>query len=75
MEPYANRGGDSGIVAYELAAQSIVVQFEDGWKYLYTHSSAGRTNIDRMEDLARRGEGLNEFINRTVRDGYQRKFR
>lgn len=30
MEPYANRGGDSGIVAYELAAQSIVVQFEDG---------------------------------------------
>ena len=75
MERYRNRGGDSGIVAYELGSDSITVKFSDGSVYLYTNQSAGSANIERMKQLAVSGEGLNSFINRRVRKGYARKLR
>lgn len=75
MPRYANRGGDSGVVAYELGDDSITVEFSDGSVYLYTYASAGAANIEHMKDLAERGEGLNEFIKRHVNKGYERKLR
>ena len=75
MERYANRGGDSGVVAYDIDAGQIVVEFGDGWRYLYTEESAGGANVARMQALARAGEGLGGFINRHVRDDYARKYR
>lgn len=75
MPRYANLGGDSGVVAYETTEDSIIVEFQDGSAYLYTYSSAGRSNIEQMKALAERGEGLNEFINRHVRKAYARKIR
>ncbi len=35
MEHYRNRGGDSGVVAYEIGPDSITVMFSDGavWSY------------------------------------------
>lgn len=75
MERYRNRGGDSGIVAYEIGPDSITVMFSDGAVYLYTYQSAGSANIERMKRLAIAGEGLNSFINRCVRKDYARKLR
>lgn len=75
MERYRNRGGDSGIVAYEIGPDSITVMFSDGAVYLYTYQSAGSANIERMKRLAIAGEGLNSFINRRVRKRYARKLR
>ena len=73
MERYRNRGGNSGIVAYEKGPSSITVKFSDGAVYLYTNQSAGSTNIEYMKQLAIAGEGLNSFINRRVRKCYARK--
>lgn len=70
---YANLGGDSGVVRYEIDEQSITVEFSDGSAYLYTYASAGESNIERMKSLAKRGEGLNEFIKRRVNKAYERK--
>ena len=75
MERYRNRGGDSGIVAYEIGLDFITVKFSDRSVYLYTYQSAGRANIERMKRLAIAGEGLNSFINRRVRKRYARKLR
>ena len=75
MEPYGNLGGDSGVVAYESGKDFIRVQFSDGAVYLYTYASAGPSNIEHMKQLANIGQGLNAFINTTVRKAYARRER
>jgi hypothetical protein len=75
MDRYANRGGDSGIVAYETGPDSIAVQFHDGSVYLYTAMSCGTHNCGQMKSLAIQGEGLNAFINTNVKKAYERRIR
>ena len=75
MERYKNLGGDSGVVAYENGPDFIRVQFSDGAIYLYTYLSASSQNIEYMKQLARNGQGLNSFINTTVRKAYAQKER
>ena len=75
MERYGNLGGNSGVVAYENGPDFIRVQFSTGSIYLYTYASAGAQNIEQMKELASGGEGLNSFINTTVRHYYARRER
>lgn len=49
MERYANRGGDSGIVGYEIGNDFIRVQFSDGSVYLYTYASASANAVVLLE--------------------------
>ncbi|CAN5320362.1 hypothetical protein BH10PLA2_BH10PLA2_02880 [soil metagenome] len=58
MTPYANRNGTSGVVAYEISTESITVAFRDGSVYLYTYTSAGKGNIERMKKMAQGGRRL-----------------
>ena len=60
---------------FEIGNDYIRVQFNDNSVYLYTNSSAGPHNINKMKQLAQSGEGLNAFINTTVRKSYARKER
>lgn len=73
MIDYSNRGGDSGISAYEIKEDGIVVQFSTGTKYLYTNMSAGASNIEEMKKLATIGKGLNSFIMKYARTSYSKK--
>lgn len=75
MERYWNASGRSGVVAYEIAPDSIKVEFSDGGVYLYSYASAGRRNIERMKILAATGRGLSTFIVRHVREAYEAKLR
>ena len=50
MTTYSNRGQNSGISAYEINNDSIIVQFSTGSEYLYTYASAGVANIEKMKD-------------------------
>lgn len=75
MVRYKNLGGNSGVSAYEIGAESITVQFSSGAVYLYTYKSAGNSNIEKMKSLAVAGKGLNSFIMRNVRKGYESKLR
>ncbi|WP_414654460.1 hypothetical protein [Ideonella sp.] len=74
VKRYRNLSGESGVVAYESHAHSIVVQFQDGTKYEYTERSAGAEAVELMKQLASLGQGLSTFISRHVRDNYERKF-
>lgn len=73
MNKYKNLGGDSGVSAYEIGPDSIIVQFNNGSIYSYTYQSAGRENIEQMKSLAIAGQGLNSFIMRNVRKAYAAK--
>lgn len=75
MTTYSNRGQDSGISAYEINNDCIIVQFSTGSEYLYTYASAGVANIEKMKELAVRGEGLNSFINTNVKKLYHAHIR
>lgn len=70
MERYRNSGGDSGVSAYEIGADYIVVKFSTGKAYTYSYRKAGKTHVDQMKNLAQRGKGLNSYINSHVKDLY-----
>jgi hypothetical protein len=73
MQRYRNLGGESGVVAYDIDAGQIIVQFRNGERYLYTEDSAGAANVARMQALAKAGRGLSSFISQHVHDRYERK--
>lgn len=73
MQRYANHGGQSGVIAYEIEKGAITVAFIGGARYMYTIASAGAANIERMHELAKEGRGLATFISRNVHDRYARK--
>lgn len=73
MEKYQNLGGDSGVSSYEIGDDFIKAWFNDGKGYLYTYSSAGSTHIEEMKRLAKKGQGLNAYINIHVRKLYASK--
>jgi hypothetical protein len=75
MRPYRDIDRDSGVAAYEYDPDWIHVQFSTGSTYEYTYSSAGHGHIETMKHLADSGEGLNAFINTTVKKSYSRKVR
>jgi hypothetical protein len=73
MQRYKNLGGESGVVAYDIDAGQIIVQFRNGDRYLYTEDSAGAANVAKMQALAKAGHGLSSFISQHVHDRYERK--
>jgi hypothetical protein len=75
MQRYKNRSGESGVVAYDIDAGQITVEFRNGERYLYTEDSAGAANIARMQALAQAGHGLSSFISQHVHDRYARKIK
>ena len=75
MERYGNLSGDSGVTAYELRADGIVVEFSNGSAYLYTDASAGKQRIAEMKRRAHAGRGLSTYISQVVRDGYARQLK
>jgi len=73
MQPYRNLSGDSGVVAFALADDAVVLQFAQGDLYEYTAASAGPAALARMRALALGGRGLSTYVSQHVRDGYARK--
>ena len=73
MKRYPDKHGNSGVVAYESGKDFIRLLFRDRADvYTYSNRSAGKTNVDRMKELARQGEGLSAFVSRNVRDKFER---
>lgn len=67
MIPYANLNGDSGILAYDIRPDFIVVQFANPTRagdryYKYSYQSAGHAQVELMKGMAKRGHGLNSYI-------------
>ena len=67
MTPYVNSSANSGVVAFEIRREAIVVEFRHGGKYLYDYDTTGREHVEEMKVLALEGRGLATYINKNVR--------
>lgn len=67
MQKYANLGGNSSVVSYEIEPTRIWVQFKSGRPYSYSYRKAGVSHVETMKELARRGVGLCSYIQHNVR--------
>lgn len=73
MKKYKNLGGNSSVAAYEIAEDSIMVQFNDGGLYMYNYFKPGMAYVNRMKQLALKGLGLNSLISREIKKNYYQK--
>ena len=73
MHRYRNLSGNSGVEAFELVRDGIVVRFRGGATYLYDYAVPGRAAVERMKRLADEGRGLSTYITRFVGDKYAAK--
>ncbi len=73
MERYGNRDGNSGVEAFAIEKNAVVVKFRTSDAlYRYSHASAGKGRVETMKRLAREGRGLSTFISQYVHDLYER---
>lgn len=75
MKKYRSADLDTGVIAYEINTDSISVKFRDESVYIYTNKSAGPAAIAEMKVLAEKGAGLTTYINKHVREHYEKKLR
>lgn len=68
MEKYKNTNGNSGVAAYEIGPDYILVQFfNTPGTYTYSYRRAGRVHVENMKQLARNGSGLGTYINKNTK--------
>jgi hypothetical protein len=63
-------GGNSGVLAYNLGPDFIVIQFKSGERYVYNHAKPGPTHVKAMKWCATHNAGLATYINQHVRGNY-----
>lgn len=73
MNRYKNLSTDSGVTAYEIRDDSIVVEFKSGDKYLYSYHTPGKDAVEAMKVLASKGIGLSTYISKAIRGRYEQK--
>lgn len=73
MNRYHNLSGNSGVSAYQIENDAIIVEFTDGGVYEYNATAPGIHHIGRMKEFAELGRGLATYINQFVRDNYAKK--
>ena len=72
MQPYQDLSGGSGVTAYEIGEDYIVVEFRGGRTYRYSNAVAGELHVHRMKKLAAVGRGLSTYVSQHVHDRYDR---
>lgn len=73
MENYCDTRGDSGVSAFEVGADFIIIRFTKGDTYLYDYFTTGSYHVNNVIRLARLGNGLNGYINLNTKHSYARK--
>ena len=73
MEKYRNATGGSGVSAYQTGSDFIIVKFSGNVRsYRYSYRGASQRHVEQMKLLARRGSGLNCYINQYVKNLYDK---
>ena len=69
---------DSGVLAYSIEDRSIKILFppdKDGQPFVYTYSytKPGKKHVEEMKELAVKGSDLATYINKYIREKYERR--
>jgi len=75
MPLYKNLSGISGIKAYELGDDYIIVAFHKESIYLYDYEKPGKQHVEKMKKLAEKGLGLNTYISQEVHGEFKERLR
>lgn len=68
MDRYRNNSRQSNIASYEIGSDYILIKFNGTSKaYKYSYRKAGQKHIENMKILAKKGSGLNGYINSNVK--------
>jgi hypothetical protein len=72
MRRYRNWSGTSGVRAFEIGPDFIVLQWNGPELYTYSYAKVGEQNVEEMKRLALKGSHLNKFINEhpEIRSGF-----
>ena len=73
LRPYTGRTHASGVSAYAIGRDFIILEFRDEHAYLYTSRQPGRRHVAALKRLAPLGRGLATYINQHVRQNYDRQ--
>ena len=73
MKRYQDTRGNSGVSAYKIGPDFIIVRFKSGKTYLYGSAKPGSEDVAMMKQLALTGEGLSTYISQHVRDRYEQQ--
>lgn len=72
---YANRSGDSGVEAFAVLPDALLVEFRGGALYRYGRRRPGPAKLGRMKALALAGRGLSTYISQHVGTDYEARLR
>lgn len=75
MHRYKNLSQDSGVTAYKINNQSIIVEFLDGTQYIYNYDIPGKSKVEQMKELAIDGRGLSTYISQNVKTDFAKKLK
>ncbi|MBS1522859.1 MAG: hypothetical protein JST50_17805 [Bacteroidetes bacterium] len=69
---------DSGVMAYSIEGRDIKILFppdKDGQPFVYTYSytKPGKNHVEEMKRLAVKGSELATYINKHIREKYDRR--
>ncbi|MEM9389526.1 MAG: hypothetical protein AAGA02_03575 [Bacteroidota bacterium] len=73
LKIYKNLSGHSGIKAYDIGDDFIIVAFITGDIYRYDNSMPGKEHVENMKYLAQEGFGLSTYLSKAVKGKYARK--
>ncbi len=74
MTKYKNLSGKSNVDSYEYTMESFTVLFKDGMHYLYSTAQNSLTEIQKMQHLADKGEGLGTMLATKPHHPHDRKW-
>lgn len=60
----------SGVNAFEIGENYIIVEFKDKRIYLYNQLFPGKEHLEEMKERALNGDKLGAYINQNVRDNF-----
>jgi hypothetical protein len=75
VEKYKDLNGNSGISAFEIGRDYIMIEFKDGGRYLYNYSQPGIREVEEMKKYTLKGRELATYINQNVRERYAAKLK
>lgn len=73
MEQYLNKRGNSPITRFLIEEEKVTVWYKDNTSYVYSYALAGQPIVDKIKELAVKGEGLATFISQQSKFLYDHK--
>ena len=74
MRTYKNLSGKSNVNAYEYVGEVFSIIFKDGSNYTYSTIKNTLSDIQKMQELADAGSGLNTFLRSKPYHPHDRKW-